>query len=247
MQLIEGLERLFWSRSNCDVVRQIDPANNAVGINQKLGRTRDIAAFRPGASMQEIVAPDDCGIRIRKQRKRETHPLTMLLICIHGIDADGHDTNTARIEFRKFSLKTPQLGVTKRSPVAAIENQQRALAREKIGERDLFAVLVGQCELRRFFADARRRSRSRQLAHQIERSVSKQTETRQAQKREYRSEDFASISLRSAKSADETANEQDSADTKQQKIRPREVAGDRKLDEEIVTKERDEDENESNP
>jgi hypothetical protein len=53
--------------------------------------------------------------------------------------------------------------------------------------------------------------------------------------------------LRSAKSADETANEQDSADTKQQKIRPRKVAGDRKLDEEIVTKERDEDENESNP
>ena len=247
MQLVEGLERLFWSRSDCDVVRQIDPANNAVGINQKLGRTRDIDAFRPNASMQEIVTPDDRGIRIRKQRKRETHLLTVLLICIYGIDADGHDTNTARIEFRKFSLKTPQLGVTKRSPVAAIENQQRGLAREKIGERDLFAVLVGQCELRRFFADARRRRRSRQLAHQIERSVGKQTETRQAQKREYRSKDFASISLRSAKSADETGNEQDSADTKQQKIRPREIAGHRKLDEEIVAKERDEDENESNP
>lgn len=72
--------------------------------------------------MQEIVTPDDCGIRVRKQRKRETHPLTVLLIYIHGIDADGHDTNTACIEFRKFSLKTPQLGVTKRSPVAAIKN-----------------------------------------------------------------------------------------------------------------------------
>jgi len=143
VQLIEGLERLFWSRSNCDVVRQIDPANNAVGINQKLGRTRDIDAFRPSASMQEIVTPDDCGIRIRKQRKCETHLLTVLLICIYGIDADGHDTNTARIEFRKFSLKTPQLGVTKRSPVAAIENQQRAVRRKQIGKRDLFSILIG--------------------------------------------------------------------------------------------------------
>jgi len=133
--LIEGLERLFWSRSNCDVVRQVDPANNAVGINQELGWTRDIDAFRPGASMQEIVTSDDCGIGIRKHRKRETHPLTVLLICIHGIDADRHDTNTARIEFRKFSLKTPQLGVAKRSPMSAIKNQDRAIGRKQILQR----------------------------------------------------------------------------------------------------------------
>jgi len=133
--LIEGLERLFWSRSNCDVVRQVDPANNAVGINQELGWTRDIDAFRPGASMQEIVTSDDCGIHIRKHRKRETHPLTVLLICIHGIDADSHDTNTARIEFRKFFLKTPQLGVAKRSPMSAIKNQDRAIGRKQILQR----------------------------------------------------------------------------------------------------------------
>jgi hypothetical protein len=57
------------------------------------------------------------------------------LICIHGIDADGHDTNIARIEFRKFSLKTPQLGVAKRSPMSAIKNQDRAIGRKQIRQR----------------------------------------------------------------------------------------------------------------
>ena len=32
-QLVEGVEHLFGSRSDRDVVRQIDPANNAMSIN----------------------------------------------------------------------------------------------------------------------------------------------------------------------------------------------------------------------
>jgi len=92
--------------------------------------------------MQKIVAADDTCIRIRKQRISKAHLLTVQPICFHGIDADGGETKTARVEIRKPSLKIPQLGVTEWSQVAAIENQQRVFAREKIGERNLFAPLI---------------------------------------------------------------------------------------------------------
>jgi hypothetical protein len=72
--------------------------------------------------MQEVVTPDDSGVRIREQWKSETHFLAVLSIYLHGIDADGSNAHTARVEVGKLFLKTPQLGVTKRSPMAAIEN-----------------------------------------------------------------------------------------------------------------------------
>ena len=106
--------------------------------------------------MQQVVTPDDSGVHIREQWKSETHSLAVLSIYLYGIDADGSDTKAARVKVRKPALKTPQLGVTERSPMAAVENQQCGPAREKIRERNLFAILVRQRELGRLFADARR-------------------------------------------------------------------------------------------
>jgi hypothetical protein len=90
------------------------------------------------------------------------------------INADGHDANAARIEFRQPLLKTPQLGVAEQSPIAAIENQPRAAAaREEIGQRYRFSILVRQGEIGRFLPDPRRSHRSRHLPNDIEEHVGK--------------------------------------------------------------------------
>ncbi len=140
--LVEGREDLFGVRPDCDIVCQIDPANNALGINQKFGGTRDIGAFGSSTAMQKVVTPDDACVRIRKQGISEAHFSTVELIGFHGIDADRCETKTARVKIRKPSLKTPQLGVTKRSPMAAIEDQNCALRRNQIHECGWLAILV---------------------------------------------------------------------------------------------------------
>jgi len=84
--------------------------------------------------------------------------LSMAAIGVDRINADGRDMNAAYGKFGKTLLKTPQLGVTKWSPVPAIKNQDRTVGREQIGQRNLLSILIGQRELRRFFADARRLS-----------------------------------------------------------------------------------------
>jgi hypothetical protein len=43
---------------------------------------------------------------------------------LRRIDADANNTDPSRIEIRKPSLKTPQLGVAEWSPEAAVKNQR---------------------------------------------------------------------------------------------------------------------------
>jgi hypothetical protein len=49
------------------------------------------------------------------------------MINLRWIDADPDDANASRIEFFELFLETPQLGVAKRSPKSAIENQRERL------------------------------------------------------------------------------------------------------------------------
>ena len=86
--------------------------------------------------MENIVTTNDSGIRIRKKRKGVTHLLGMPSIDFNRIDADRGDANAARLEFGKMSLETPQLGVAKRSPMPAVKDQDGAVGRKQIGQRD---------------------------------------------------------------------------------------------------------------
>jgi len=108
--------------------------------------------------MKNIVTANDSGAGVQKKRECETHLLRISAIDFNRINADSRDMNAAYGKFGKTLLKTPQLGVTKRSPVPAIKNQDRTVGREQIGQRNLLSILIGQRELRRFFADARRLS-----------------------------------------------------------------------------------------
>ena len=122
--LIEGIEDLLWSRAHGDVLREIDPANHAAGINQKLGGPGNVRAFRCCAGMQHIVTANNFCPGIGKQRETVAEFLRLPPINLRRINADADNAGPARIKIRKPVLKTPQLGVAERSPKAAIKNQR---------------------------------------------------------------------------------------------------------------------------
>ena len=74
--------------------------------------------------MQNIVTANNLRVRIGKQWKSIPELLRVPLVSIRWIDADADNANTARLEFGKPMLETPQLGVAERSPKTAIEYQQ---------------------------------------------------------------------------------------------------------------------------
>ena len=77
--------------------------------------------------MKNIVAPNHFRIRIRQERKGITHFLRMAAIDLDGVNADRRDVRATRCEIGETILKTPQLGVTKRSPMSAVKNQDGAV------------------------------------------------------------------------------------------------------------------------
>jgi hypothetical protein len=123
LNLIEDTEDLLWARPHRDVVGEINPANRSAGTNQKLGGPRNVRAFRSRRGMQHIVTPNDFRFGIRKQRKCIAEFLRLPAVHLGWIDADTDDADAACIELGKLLLETPQLGVAKRSPKTAIENQ----------------------------------------------------------------------------------------------------------------------------
>ena len=96
--------------------------------------------------MQHIVTANDLRPGIRKQWECVAAPLRLSPVNLRWIDADPDDSNTSCIEFPKLLLKTPQLGVAKRSPKSAIENQRDCLrsrlSPEQIAEADGISILI---------------------------------------------------------------------------------------------------------
>src|SRR5262249_32738393 len=147
---------------------------------------------------------------------------------------NADDFHSARSKIRNPILKTPQLGVTKRSPVSAIKNQDGAVGREQLSQRDLFAVLVGQRKLWCFLADPRRLRGKRHLFQHIKNFVSKEAEKEKGNGSQNQTKDFATIKLRSPERPKETHEQERRAAGEEQQIRPRKIARDRKLGEEFV-------------
>ena len=93
--------------------------------------------------MQNIVTANNLRVRIRKQRKRVPELLRVPLVSIRWIDADADNAITARLEFRKPMLETPQLGVAERSPKTSIENEEGTLrVGKQIAKANRFSILI---------------------------------------------------------------------------------------------------------
>ena len=126
--------------------------------------------------MKKIVAADHLRLRVGKEEKPKAKFLNLAAVDFRSVHADGGHTDPPRVEIRKSLLKTPQLGVTERSPIPPIKNQQRAFVGNQIGKCNRSAVLIGQGEIRRFLADARRGRRPGQLPNEIKSAVSEKNE-----------------------------------------------------------------------
>ena len=83
--------------------------------------------------MQQVVATDHIRSRVGKKGVSESHFPAMRFIDLYGVHADCGYVHSTLGEIRKTTLETPQLGVTKRSPMAAIKNQDNAIRGKQIG------------------------------------------------------------------------------------------------------------------
>ena len=74
--------------------------------------------------MQHIVTANDFGVGIGKQLESVAELLRLPPVDLRRINADADYADPARVKIRKAPLKTPQLGVAKRSPESSIKNQR---------------------------------------------------------------------------------------------------------------------------
>ena len=109
--------------------------------------------------MQHAVAPDDFCVRVGKKRVGVPVPLAKALGNLGSVHADCHRAHPQCFECAQILFYTPQLGVTERSPIAPIEDEQHTLGstrrpglaskrgREELGQRQRFPVGVRQRKL----------------------------------------------------------------------------------------------------
>jgi hypothetical protein len=128
--LVDRRQCLFGPGADGNVLSQIDPSDRPLGIDVKLGWTRNVIAFGSGSPVKHVVTLDDGGVGVGQERERVTHFHAMGFRYVDWVDADGCDLDATRLKFTQMLLKTPQLGVTERSPVPTIKNQHRAVGRQ---------------------------------------------------------------------------------------------------------------------
>jgi len=121
------LQHLFRPRPHPVILSQHSPTNDAGCINQKLGGTCDVAAIFTLAFVNQIVFRNRLELRIGKKSKSVAGLLTKIAGRFRTIDANRDRTNSDFVELSEILLNAPQLGVARRSPVAAIENEEGAL------------------------------------------------------------------------------------------------------------------------
>ena len=111
LALFKGFQHLVWPRAHSNVLREIDPADYAVRIDEELRRARDVRALGFCALMQHIVPPNYFRLRIRQKRVSVAEFLALAPIDLRRVHANPDDLNPVGFKFWKPLLKTPQLGV----------------------------------------------------------------------------------------------------------------------------------------
>ena len=79
--------------------------------------------------MHQIITLDRVRILIGKDRESVSLILRETARVFRFIDADRNRPNAYFVELIQASFNTPQLGVTRRSPVASVENEQHTFGR----------------------------------------------------------------------------------------------------------------------
>ena len=89
-------QHLFRGGADPVVLRQVDPADCAAGIEQEFRRAGDIVLIGSGFRMQQIVAPDDLGVGVREKGIGVAALGGEIAGNFGRIDADRRYANSAR-------------------------------------------------------------------------------------------------------------------------------------------------------
>lgn len=71
-QCAGGLEHLLGAGTDSEVIGEVDPANCAGGVDEEFGGAGDVMPIDAGTFMEQVVAADQLGVRIRQKRVRVT-------------------------------------------------------------------------------------------------------------------------------------------------------------------------------
>jgi hypothetical protein len=93
--------------ANPVVLGEIHPADCASGIEQKFGGAGDVVFGGPGLRVQQVVACDDCGIRIGEKCIGVPALGAEITGSVRWIDTDSGHANAARFKFAQVMLNTP--------------------------------------------------------------------------------------------------------------------------------------------
>ncbi len=107
MQGVGRLEQLFGGGANPVAFGQIDPADCAAGIQEKFGRAGYVLFTGSGFEVQQVVACDDCGIRVGEKCIGVAALGAKITRSFRGINTDGGHANAARFKIGQVMLDTP--------------------------------------------------------------------------------------------------------------------------------------------
>lgn len=106
-----SFDDLFGAGTDPVVLGQVDPTDSSGGVEEKFGRTGDVATVLSGASVNKVITLDGCCVRIGQDGEGQTGFLRETTGDVWRIDTDGDGTNTNRGDLVEVLLDTPQLGV----------------------------------------------------------------------------------------------------------------------------------------
>jgi hypothetical protein len=93
--------------ADANILGEIHPADLSGGVDQKLGRSRNIGAVDAGVGVDEVPPVDDVVFSIGENRESVARGLAEMLGLLRRVNANGDDANPAGVEIGKVLFETP--------------------------------------------------------------------------------------------------------------------------------------------
>jgi len=132
------------------------PPHDAVAIEEHGGRTRDVAAARASAPVNQAVPARHREVRVRDEAIVDAQTVGQSLALRVLIGRHGKHFDARALGLGQLGSKTLELGHAERSPVATVENEEDRLLAPVVGKCNGAAAGVAQGEVRRALAEPQR-------------------------------------------------------------------------------------------
>ncbi|HEY4281884.1 MAG TPA: hypothetical protein VGM62_02390 [Chthoniobacterales bacterium] len=105
--VVKGLYYFFRPSPDGHTFGQVFPADCSARVHEKLGWAGDVGLFWAAARVKHTVAADYRRVRIRQNRKGNSHGTAVALIGLYRINADDDGADASRVEIGETVLETP--------------------------------------------------------------------------------------------------------------------------------------------